>query len=421
MSLLLDQNKFASCPKNAEESWKRTDPKIFFLPDSEVLNFQGQSALENKGKLLPWKICFRDFQNVKTYFTKLEAIIGKESVKLISEESHRLVLIDVTHGMANVFMSDDIKHQLEFMSTPWEALLSSKESAIGHALASRLRASSPHKIQITVAGHQQTTPLFIVLNHLNANYSQSYSNIHLNLKQNTKAELIFIDEGSHFSLFKQQLTLEEHSYLKQFWLNSSNIAANSSTFINRSVTLASTAKFEDAQLFIPKGTMKLNSHISLNGKLSTSESGGVVLANEGKFDYEPVQEHNAPESKSNLSLKMILDKKARSSFQGLVVANKEAQKCDARQENKNILLSKNCRVDSEPRLEILPHDITCKHGSATGEIDKKQMYYLKSRGISEQQAQQFILKGFAQSVFAFLEEESSFQKIVESTLANAFD
>ena len=316
-------------------------------------------------------------------------------------------------------MSDDIKSQLEFMSAPWDIKPISLNSPIAFALASRLKASSPHKITVTVSGRNTQTPLFVVLNHLNPNYSQSYCYFNLVLQKNTKAELVSIDGGSAFSMFRHQFDLEAQSSLTQFWLNDSHLENNKSLYIERIVTLAENAKFKDAQIFIPKGNMRLNSRIQYNGVKSCSESGGVVLANEGKFDYEPVQEHFAPNSKSNLSLKMILDKKARASFQGLVIAQKEAQKCEAKQENKNILLSKQCRVDSEPRLEILPHDIICKHGSATGEIDAKQLYYLQSRGFSYAQSQQLILKSFAQSVFNFLDEDSIMQKIVESTLENA--
>jgi Fe-S cluster assembly protein SufD len=64
----------------------------------------------------------------------------------------------------------------------------------------------------------------------------------------------------------------------------------------------------------------------------------------------------------------------------------------------------------------LPNDVICKHGSATGEIDKKQLYYLQTRGFRLDQAQNLLLKSFAQSALGFLEEESALQKIVESTL-----
>lgn len=433
MTTLLEQNKLIPCPKTPEESWKRTNPEIFFLPDSEVLNFQGQSALENKNKLSPWKVCFRSeniSDNLQGLFSQksqtellqikqqIEKILGQKSIEIIQRELNRLIIVDMTHGLANVYMSENLKSQIEFMSTPWNVQPIVENSPIAFALSSRLKASSPHKIVMSVSSRNHEIPLIMVLNHVNVNYSQSYANFHLCLKKNANAELIYIEGGSAFSMLRHQIELEEHASLNQLWLNNSHMQDAKSIYLERSVTLAENARFKDAQIFTPAANnMRLNSHIQYHGMKAESESGGVVFANKGKFDYEPVQEHLAPLCKSNLNLKMILDKKARASFQGLVIAQKNAQKCEAKQENKNILLSKQCRVDSEPRLEIYPHDIICKHGSATGEIDAKQLYYLQSRGFSFEQAQQLILKSFAQSVFNFLErdsEENSMQKIISS-------
>lgn len=417
---MLEQNKLAACPRAREESWKRTNPEIFFLPDDEVLNIQGQNALENKNKLCPWKICFRDFNQVKNLLTQVEKMVGADHLppleQIFEQEMKRLVVINISDGLADVYMSEEIKSLLEFMSTPWDVNPVTQNSPIAFALASRLKASCPHKIMVTVSGHSPEVPLFVVLNHCQPNYSQSYNFLHFLLKKNTKADLVLIDGGSAFSLFRQQLELEENSSLSQFWLNNPNSENDKTTYLERIVSLAENAKFKDAHIFIPKANLRITSHIQYNGIKSYSESGGAVIASKGKFDYEPIQEHAASHTKSNLNLKMILDKKAKASFQGLIIAKKDAQKCEAKQENKNILLSNLTRIDTEPRLEILPHDITCKHGSATAEIDKKQLYYLQSRGFSIEQARQIILKSFAQSSFSFLEEETVLQKIVESTL-----
>ncbi len=417
MTISLEQNKLASCPKAAEESWKRTNPEIFFLPDEEVLNFQGQSALENKNKLSPWKVCFRDFKDINSKLTQLEDVVGKEGLDVLQQEMKRLVLINITHGIADVYMSDAIKSSIEFMSTPSETTPITQNSAIALALAARIKSSTPHKIKMSISSSGNEVPLFVVLNHLNANFSQSYCNTHFLMKKNSKAELMLIEGGSAFSLFRHELELEENSSLTEFWLNNANLGINKSLYLERMVTLNENATFKDAQIFTPQENMRITSRIKLNGIKSSSDSGGVVIANSGKFDYEPIQEHCASLSKSNLSLKMILDKKVRASFQGLITAQKNAEKCEAKQDNKNILLSRNTRVDAEPRLDILPHDITCKHGSATGEIDMKQVYYLNNRLFTDAQAKNIILHSFAQSAFKLFEEENTIQKILESSLS----
>lgn len=418
MTSLLDQhNKLVPCPTTHEESWKRTNPDIFFLPDDEVLNFQGQNAMEYKNKLTPWKVSFCDFKNISSVLNPLEKTIGKEGLDALNQELNRLVVVDISHGQTQVYMNDNLKSNVEFMSTPWQGKPISKNSAIATALVSRLKASSPHKLQVTLSTKNHEVPLVVILNNCNPQFSQSYCVFHLIIKQNSKSDVIFIEGGAPFSLFRHHLELEENAKCNEFWLNTTQNSIKSS-YMERIVSLDQNAHFNDAQFFISQGNIKIQSRIVLKGQKAISQTGGVILANEGKLDMEPVQEHRASFSKSDLSLKIILNKKARISFQGLIQAQKEALKCEAKQENKNILLSKLARIDSEPRLEILPDDIVCKHGSATGEIDKNQLYYLQSRGFNQEEARQLILKSFAQSAYPILEEGSSLQKILESTLSS---
>ena len=415
---LLEQNKLVPCPKFAEESWKRTRPDIFFLPNTEVLNFHGENAMENKNKLNPWKVSFRSFHHLEPVLKKLETLFGEEGLELLKQESKRLVVVNMNHGLADVYMSEDLKSHIEFMSTPNEGKPLVEQSPISVAITSRNKVSSSHKLKITVSTWGNEIPFFVVINHLDANYSQSYSVLDFILQQNSKADFLMVEGGSPFSFFRHHITLEENTTCNEFWIHPKSDHAKKTTYLEREVTLGENSKFFDLQFFLPKGHLRVNSLLHLKGNKSLSKTGGIVLANEGNFDYEPVQEHRGKSTESVLNLKMILDKKARASFQGLISAKKEAEKCLAQQINKNILLASTVRVDAEPRLDILPHDIHCKHGSASGEIDSKQLYYLQSRGFSQEQARAFILKGFALSVFDFLEEENSLQKLAEQTLHN---
>ncbi len=412
MTTSLLQNKLPTCPTAPEENWRRTNPDIFFLPQDEILNFQGHSAQENKNKLNPWKICFRQAEHLPNMLKKLEPLCGADTLEVLRSNSHRLVVIDINNGLADVCQSENLKSYLEFKSAPWQPESIVKNSAIGAALSARLHNSSPHKITLTLSTQNNEVPLVVVLNHLAPHFSQSYGHFHFILSENTKCDLLLIDGGSPFSLFRHHLELGKNAQLTQVWLNSPQSTIKS-MYLERLVTLSDNAKFKDAQAFVPQGQLRINSHIDHCGVKSVSENAGVVLASSGKFDYEPIQEHRASLSKSSLSLKMILDKKAQATFQGLIYAHKGIQKCEALQENKNILISKLARVNASPRLEILPHDIVCKHGSATAEIDKKQLYYLQSRGFEEKQAQHLILTSFAHSALRLLEEESALQQIAQ--------
>ena len=166
----------------------------------------------------------------------------------------------------------------------------------------------------------------------------------------------------------------------------------------------------------PQGNARVTSNIVFEGERSQAKSGVAVIATTGKFDYEPIQHHKVPNGNSNLNLKMILSGRAKSIFQGLVKIEKNAPKTFAFQNNKNLLLSKNARVDASPRLEILPNDVICKHGSATGELDSKQLYYMSTRGFSLQEARKLIVKSFAAESLNNLESESLISVLAENSL-----
>lgn len=95
---------------------------------------------------------------------------------------------------------------------------------------------------------------------------------------------------------------------------------------------------------------------------------------------------------------MILDGKAKGAFQGKTTVARNAQKTDAHQLNKNLLLSRTAQVDSKPELEIYADDVKCAHGATTGELDAKALFYMQSRGIEPEEARQLLVEAFADEV-----------------------
>lgn len=108
--------------------------------------------------------------------------------------------------------------------------------------------------------------------------------------------------------------------------------------------------------------------------------------------------HDTTNSTSNQHCRMILDGHAKGAFQGKTTVARDAQKTDAHQLNKNLLLSRNALVDSKPELEIYADDVKCAHGATTGELDSKALFYLESRGIDPDTARQLLVEAFADEV-----------------------
>jgi Fe-S cluster assembly protein SufD len=123
-------------------------------------------------------------------------------------------------------------------------------------------------------------------------------------------------------------------------------------------------------------------------------------------DTHSVIDHRQPHCTSHQLYKGILDGKSRAVFNGIVFVRHGAQQTDARQTNKNLLLSTDARVDTKPQLEIFADDVKCTHGAAVGQIDEEEKFYLESRGINPALARNMLTYGFAEEVIERIGIES---------------
>ena len=115
-------------------------------------------------------------------------------------------------------------------------------------------------------------------------------------------------------------------------------------------------------------------------------------------------DHDAPDGQSFQRVHGILDDRAKAVFQGKVKVARYAQKTDGNQMSRTLLLSRQAEANTKPELEIYADDVACSHGATIGEIDADQLFYLKSRGISTEEAQQFLIEAFLVDVVDALDE-----------------
>ena len=134
-------------------------------------------------------------------------------------------------------------------------------------------------------------------------------------------------------------------------------------------------------------------------------------------DFHTRIDHAKPHCSSNESYKGILDGHSRAVFNGQVHVHPDAQKSDAQQENKNLLLSKDAEVDTKPQLEIYADDVTASHGATVGQLDQNMMFYLRSRGIDANAAHALLVYGFAHSIIEQMKLEP-LRKHLEAALIN---
>lgn len=131
----------------------------------------------------------------------------------------------------------------------------------------------------------------------------------------------------------------------------------------------------------------------------------TVAEDTQEFDQRTLQIHQAPNTKSDLLYKNTLRDQSRTIFSGLIIVDQDAQKTDAYQSNRNLMLSDEAEANSLPGLEIQANDVRCTHGATTSRIDPEQEFYLQSRGIDKKAADELLTFGFFEEVLARLNNE----------------
>ena len=149
------------------------------------------------------------------------------------------------------------------------------------------------------------------------------------------------------------------------------------------------------------------SRVDLNAQLlgpgATSDMLGLYFGDGSQhFDFNTSQDHTVPNTSSDLLYKGALDGASRSVFRGIIRVHEGAQRTDAYQTNRNLLLSNAARADSLPNLEIEADDVKCSHGATVGELDADAKFYLMSRGLDRVQAERLVVLGFLGEVLARL-------------------
>ena len=142
------------------------------------------------------------------------------------------------------------------------------------------------------------------------------------------------------------------------------------------------------------------SELDLAGQGAQGRMSGFYFTDGSQhLDHDTQQNHLAPNTNSDLLFKGALKGKSRSVWQGMIYVAPGAQKTDGYQANRNLVLSDLARADSIPGLEICADDVRCTHGATVGKLEKEPLFYLKSRGIPQAEAEKLVVEGFFDPIF----------------------
>jgi Fe-S cluster assembly protein SufD len=188
-------------------------------------------------------------------------------------------------------------------------------------------------------------------------------------------------------------------------------------FMTERAILAEDATLNSLHVTLGAKFSKSSIAAHLRGKNTLAEMLGIYFGDGDQFfDHHTWQLHESPYGTSDLEFKGALKGNARSVYSGLIKVEEGAQKTDAYQQNRNLVLSRTARADSIPNLEIAANDVRCTHGATISQVEEEHLFYLQTRGLPRSEAQNLIVEGFFRPVIDRVPVEE-IQNFLETAIA----
>lgn len=164
------------------------------------------------------------------------------------------------------------------------------------------------------------------------------------------------------------------------------------------------AYFDSAAVDMGASLARNNLGVVMAGEQANAALNGLYLVGDAQHvDNEVVIDHASPNTSSRELYKGILDGKSRSVFHGSIIVRKDAQKVNASQADKNLLLSEQAEADTKPAFWIYADDVKCGHGAANGQLDENALFYLQARGIDRASARAMLIRAFAREIIGLID------------------
>ena len=227
-----------------------------------------------------------------------------------------------------------------------------------------------------------------------------------------------LGDGNYFANAVTELVCGENSTVEYYRLQREGSSASHVGMLE--AQLKRNCNFTAHAITLSGGLVRNDVHAVLDGEGSECVLNGLyVLDGKQHVDNSTEIEHTQPKATSFELYKGILSGNAHGVFNGKIRVHKDAQKTNARQTNKNLLLSADAVVNTKPQLEIFADDVKCSHGSTIGQLDRDALFYLRSRGLSNEAAQSLLSYAFASDVVSRIKIDYLRQRL-DDYLLNKF-
>jgi Fe-S cluster assembly protein SufD len=422
MSLVVD-NKSA-VTQNLLEQLQKGSGKIAFMPDAEIIS--AIRYLEDKGipnnKHEDYKYCNieailrKEFKYVDQSFNELT---NADILPLKLEEAINLVVVN---GNYNESLSEKMivkgltVKALNDLTSSQKVLLSSQAKSDTDALIALNTAFSNNGLYLEIEkGNVIPMPIHVI--YVNTGNTETVVNTRnfIHIQANAEVTLVesFFNIGSSkvFSNFVSEKFVGENAKLNCFTfqnegplsysVNTNQVKVNKySNYSNTTATLS--------------GELVRNNHnvVLASPNCEAHLNGLFITKGTQQVDNHTLIDHQMPNCESNELYKGIAKDKSIGTFNGKIFVRKDAQKTNAYQSSKNILMSDDATINTKPQLEIYADDVKCSHGTSTGKIDTEALFYLKARGIGEESARKLLLQAFAQELINKIEITSLQERVL---------
>lgn len=231
--------------------------------------------------------------------------------------------------------------------------------------------------------------------------------------------LVIVEDGSTVSIIEKSDSVGEHPCFHTF--SEEIIVGEGATFdyckvqndtgaihqvSNTTLSQSNTSKVNTFTLTLNGQLIRNNLSILIDGEQCESHFHGLYLVTGNTLvDNHTVVDHQKPNSFSNELYKGIMDENSKGVFNGKIYVRPHAQKTNAFQSNRNILMSESATINTKPQLEIWADDVKCSHGCTTGQLDEEALFYLQARGIPYDAAKAMLLYAFALDVVALVKDD----------------
>ena len=379
----LDQFSKNGFPNKKEEAWKFTD-----------LN----------------KILSKNFANITNDYISLK----EKKFELIKEFDHNYLFVLDGKLISNEFNFED-KNKIIIKDYDYKKQIPvSNQNSLN--LLNNALATGGYYLEIS-KDYKFKKPL-VVYNQFSESIKEkivSYKNS-LILNENSELTILnYTDTNSKNNFFVNSFdyyNLKKGSDLKNIFVNKERCNCYFHNYLKSD--LEQNTNLDNYILSTGLKFSKIDIEINLNEEHAKSSIfSALSLSSEEHQEIKSCINHNFKNCQSFQKIKNVLNDQSRGVYQGKIFVKQEAQKTDAYQLSKALLLDDNAEFDAKPELEIYADDVKCSHGSTSGSIDQNSIHYLKSRGIPEKEAYQMLINGFLSEILEKLPEDNLKKFLIE--------